>query len=68
MTSHANLAIIAIAIVIPLSSFAVYATDSKIQNDNSNSKLQVITSFYPLYEFAQKVGQDKADVTLLVPI
>ena len=68
MTSHTNLAIIAIAIVIPLSSFAVYATDSKIQNENTNSKLQVMTSFYPLYEFAQKVGQDKTDVTLLVPI
>lgn len=68
MINQTNLAIIAIAIVIPLSSFAVYATDSKIQNENSNLKLHVMTSFYPLYEFAQNIGQDKADVTLLVPI
>lgn len=68
MTSHVNLAIIAIAIVIPLSSFAVYASDSKILQDNNNSELHVITSFYPLYEFAKEVGQEKANVTLLVPI
>ena len=68
MINQTNLAIIAIAIVIPLSSFAVYATDSKIQNENTDSKLHAMTSFYPLYEFAQNVGQDKADVTLLVPI
>ena len=68
MINQSNLAIIAIAIIIPLSSFVVYATDSKIQNENTNSKLQVMTSFYPLYEFAEKVGHDKADVTLLVPI
>ena len=68
MINQTNLAIIAIAIIIPLSSFAVYATDSKIQNENTDLKLHAMTSFYPLYEFAQNVGQDKADVTLLVPI
>lgn len=30
-------------------------------------KLTVITSFYPMYDFAQKVGQDRAEVTNLVP-
>ena len=30
-------------------------------------KLQVYTSFYPLYDFATKVGGDKVDVVNLVP-
>ncbi|MCL5432355.1 MAG: zinc ABC transporter substrate-binding protein, partial [Patescibacteria group bacterium] len=33
-------------------------------NDN---KLQVITTLYPLYDFVKNVGQDKAEVTLLLP-
>lgn len=30
-------------------------------------KLQVITTLYPLYDFAKTIGQDKVDVTLLLP-
>ena len=29
--------------------------------------LQVVTSFYPLYELVQKIGGDKVDVKMLVP-
>jgi zinc transport system substrate-binding protein len=68
MINQVKLAIIAIIIVIPLSSIAIYSADSKIQQENTKTKLSVMTSFYPLHEFAQKVGQDKVDVTLLVPI
>jgi zinc transport system substrate-binding protein len=32
-----------------------------------SSKLTVIASFYPLYDFAQNVGGDKVDVSILVP-
>jgi zinc transport system substrate-binding protein len=64
-----KMAIIAIAIIIPLSSLVVYGTDSKPQLSNTNnSKLQVISSFNPLYEFSQNVGQEKVDVTLLIPV
>jgi len=63
-----KLAIIAIAIVIPLSSIAVYGTNSNQQfTTTESSKLQVISSFYTLHEFSQNVGQEKIDVTLLVP-
>ena len=63
------MAIIAIAVIIPLSSIAVYGTNSNQHVAISdNSKLQVISSFNPLHEFSQEVGQDKVDVTLLVPI
>jgi len=64
-----KLAIIAIAVVIPLSSIAVYGTNSNQQfTTTDSSKLQVISSFYTLHEFSQNVGQEKVDVTLLVPV
>ena len=33
----------------------------------SSSKLKVLATFYPLYDFAQNVGGDKVDVSILVP-
>jgi len=69
MNIQVKLAIIAISIVIPLSSIAVYGTSPTQQIVNiDNSKLHVISSFNPLHEFSQIVGGEKVDVTLLVPI
>jgi len=63
------MAIIAIVIIIPLSSIAVYGTNSNQQFTNTdNSKLQVISSFNPLYEFSRVVGQENIDSFLLIPI
>jgi len=63
-----KIAIIAIAIVIPLSSIAVYWSNSNLQFTNDDtSKLQVIASFNPIREFSQQVGKEKVNVTLLVP-
>jgi zinc transport system substrate-binding protein len=69
VNNQVKIAIIAIAIVIPLSSYSVWASDSSLQFRETNGlgKLQAISSFYPLYEFAQQVGQDKVNVQLLVP-
>ena len=68
MNFQIKLAIVAIIIVIPLSSIVIYGTDSSQQfTKTDNSKLQVISSFYPLHEFSQKIGGDKVDVTLIVP-
>ena len=69
MNNQVKLAIIAIIVVIPLSSYSVWASDSSLQirDTDDSTKLQVISSFYPLYEFAKQVGQDKVDVKLLVP-
>lgn len=69
MNRQTKLAIIAIAIVIPLSSLAVFGTNPNTDSlSPENSKLQVISSFNPLHEFVQNVGQDKVDAILLVPI
>ena len=69
MNTQTKLAIIAIVVVIPLTSIVVYSTNSNQQyTPIDNSKLQVISSFNPLHEFSQIVGQDKVDVRLLVPV
>lgn len=69
VNAHTKMAIIAIVIVIPLTSIAVYGTDSiKISETVDDSKLKVISSFYPLHEFSQNIGQDKIDATLLIPV
>ncbi|MFB5612604.1 MAG: metal ABC transporter substrate-binding protein [Nitrosarchaeum sp.] len=68
MNNQVKLAIITITITIPLISFAVFSSDSNQFKKSNESKLQVISSFYPLHEFSQKVGQEKVDVKLLVPV
>ncbi len=40
-------------------------------NNNANitsKKIQVIASFFPMYEFAKNIGGDKADVSIFIPI
>ena len=69
MNSQIKLAIIGIAIVIPLASFAV--TQPSFNSEISiteNSKLQIITSATFLNEFSQNIGKEMIDVTLLVPM
>jgi len=64
-----KLAIIAIIVIIPLTSIAVYGTNSNQEFTHiDNDKLQVISSFNPLHEFSEIVGQEKIDVFLLVPV
>ena len=70
MDKQAKAGIVAIGIVIPLSSFAVWNLDQSIlsyQSAPPNQKIVVISSFYPLYEFTKKIGGDKIEALLLVP-
>jgi len=69
MNAQTKMAIIAIVVVIPLTSVVVYSTNTNQEfTSNDNSKLQAISSFNPLHEFSQIVGGEKIDVTLLVPV
>ena len=69
MNTQTKMTIIAIVIVIPLTSVAVYDTNTNPQFiNNNNSKLQAISSFNPLHEFSQIIGGEKIDVTLLIPV
>ena len=69
MNTQVKLAIIAIIIIIPLTSFAVTQPSFTSEISTSdNSKLQVVTSANFLYEFTQNIGNEMIDVTLLVPM
>ena len=69
MNTQTKLAIVAILVVIPLTSIVVYGNNTNQQfSAVDSSKLQVISSFNPLHEFSQIVGQEKINAILLVPI
>jgi len=68
--NQTRIAIISIAVIIPLSSFAVLNSSQSMILDEpkiNEQKVVAITSFFPLYEFTKEIGREKVDVTLLVP-
>ncbi len=68
MDIQTKIAILAIAVIIPISSFYVWNSDQSFASAPSDStKISIIASFYPLYEFSREIGQDKVSVSLLIP-
>jgi zinc transport system substrate-binding protein len=41
---------------------------SLISSNTNESRIKVVASFYPVYEFVKEIGGNKVDVTSLVPI
>lgn len=67
------LAVIGASIVAAIAAGIVVQTSSIPQNKSQvtldhPSKIRVIASFYPLYEFSKNIAGDKADVSVFVPI
>ena len=52
-----------IVFIIILSVFAI----SQKQQQKSSEKIQIITTLFPLYDFAKHIGQDNVEVSLLLP-
>ncbi len=53
---------------MPTLSVGLWLSDSSSQiQENTNSELVILTSFYPIYEFTKQVGGDNINVSLLVP-
>ncbi len=68
MDNQTKAAILAIAVIIPISSVYVWNSDqSFVSASSGTAELSAIVSFYPLYEFTKQVGQDKVNVSLLIP-
>jgi len=68
--NQTRIAIISIAVIIPLSSFAVLNSSQSMILDGpkiNEQKVVAIASFFSLYEFTKEIGREKVDVTLLVP-
>jgi len=45
----------------------VNQSDNASQNQTEKDKLEIVTSFYPMYEFTKEIAGDNANVTLLIP-
>lgn len=45
----------------------IASREGKLQDENNNNKLLVTASFYPLAEFAKRVGGEKVDVVNVTP-
>ena len=66
--NQSRAALAAIAVVIPLAMVATAYTGRPPQQvSQEQEKVTVVASFYPLYEFASRVGGDRVDVSSLVP-
>ncbi|HXV46181.1 MAG TPA: zinc ABC transporter substrate-binding protein [Nitrososphaera sp.] len=66
--NQSRAALAAIAVVIPLAMLATLYTGRPAQQaSQENERIAVVASFYPLYEFASRVGGDRAVVSSLVP-
>lgn len=62
-------AAIFITAIIASTNFLVHGgPNSAGQKNTSSSKLKVIASFFPMYEFARNIGGDRADVSVFIPI
>lgn len=79
MIDQKHMALIAIAVVIPLAKFWVAYSGGLLsttpatqnisaQSSNSHNSVQVIASIYPLYDFAKQVGGNRVNATTMVPI
>lgn len=59
---------VALITTMGLSVFSACGTTEKSESNNTEGKkLQVYTSFYPMYDFTSKIAGDKVDVINLVP-
>jgi zinc transport system substrate-binding protein len=69
---------IAVTLIIVLASYTGVALSNSSSNtnvveaasgtDNDTSKIKVVASFFPIYEFVKKVGGDKVDASVLIPV
>jgi zinc transport system substrate-binding protein len=57
---------IVVIIIVFISLITVFSRSS-IPIKKSDNKLKIITTLFPLYDFAKNIGKDKVDVTLLLP-
>lgn len=54
-------------ITLGIGLFLASCGSSETSEESSSAKLQIVTTFYPMYDFTQKVTQDLADVSVMVP-
>jgi zinc transport system substrate-binding protein len=53
--------------LILIAAFAFTVCQRKEEKAETAPKIQIITTLFPLYDFAKNIGQDKVEVVLLLP-
>lgn len=71
MSKKLKALIYSILIIFIVSGLAVFFVLINLSNNAEslnaeNKKLQIVTTLFPLYDFAKSIGQDKVEVTLLL--
>lgn len=59
---------VAIAILIIQTQTIENVVPTQQESSSANSKIRIIASFYPLYEFSRNIAGDKADVSSFIPL
>ena len=68
MNNGTNLAILAISTIIPLSVFVLWSSENNdVTALEEKHQLKVLASFYPVYEFTKTIGDEKIDVSIIIP-
>ena len=63
-----RVAILAISIVIPLTTFTLWFSDQGKTTSLAEEKhMKILVSFYPLYEFTKEIGKERIDVSIIIP-
>ncbi|MFA6514554.1 MAG: zinc ABC transporter substrate-binding protein [Patescibacteria group bacterium] len=56
---------IIIVVIIILSLFVISKTNN--QQKHNSQKIKIVTTIFPLFDFVRSIGQDKVEVSLLLP-
>ena len=59
--------VFAAALLVTSVLFAGCQSTSESGDTSKESKIDIVTSFYPMYEFTKEVAGDKANVSMLIP-
>ncbi|HXU96092.1 MAG TPA: metal ABC transporter substrate-binding protein, partial [Candidatus Nitrosotalea sp.] len=61
-------AIFAIVLFVPLSGYALWASEQNKQTvQQVLDRHKILVTFYPIYKFTKAVGGDKVDVSIIIP-
>jgi zinc transport system substrate-binding protein len=68
LTIVSALPVALVSAAITPSNSTISVNSSGITSNTNQSRIKIVASFYPIYEFVKKVGGNKVDVTTLIPI
>src|SRR5574342_546652 len=68
MNSDKRAAILAISVIIPLSALVLWSSEqNNVIGFTEKHRPKVLVSFYPLYEFTKEIGNERIDVSIIIP-